>query len=143
MSRFMTCHWGLSNVVKRSLEANDIARIRPSKSIRLLKVQFGGPEKMECLPKDCINFINGRRRLQLDDGDARSIRKLFCKLQVIKSSFFYAIDLDWECRLRNMLWIHLRGRAAYVTSQGFLLSPGRVLTEVGKVRSRHFNFERN
>ncbi|KAF2297176.1 hypothetical protein GH714_018847 [Hevea brasiliensis] len=70
-------------------------------------------EKMGCLPKACINFINGRRRLRLNDGDAESIRKLFGRLQVIESSFFYAIDVDWECRLRNMLWIHLRGRAAY------------------------------
>ncbi|XP_057986683.1 protein FAR-RED IMPAIRED RESPONSE 1-like [Hevea brasiliensis] len=113
MSRFMTHHRGLSNIVKRSLEANDIARIRPSKSIRLLEVQFGGPEKMGCFPKNCRNFVNSRRMLRLDDEDAESIRKLFCRLQVIESSFFYAIDVDWECRLRNMLWIHLRGRAAY------------------------------
>ncbi|KAF2297146.1 hypothetical protein GH714_018195 [Hevea brasiliensis] len=48
-----------------------------------------------------------------EDGDAESIRKLFARLQVIESSFFYVIDVDWECGLRNMLWIHLRGRAAY------------------------------
>ncbi|XP_057998536.1 protein FAR1-RELATED SEQUENCE 5-like, partial [Hevea brasiliensis] len=45
MSRFMTHHRGLSNVVKRSLEANDIAGIRPSKSIRLLEVQFWWSKK--------------------------------------------------------------------------------------------------
>ncbi|KAF2300016.1 hypothetical protein GH714_006741 [Hevea brasiliensis] len=38
MSRFMTPHKCLSNDVKRSLVANDIAGIRPSKSIRMLEV---------------------------------------------------------------------------------------------------------
>ncbi|KAF2299297.1 hypothetical protein GH714_031377 [Hevea brasiliensis] len=77
MSRFMARHKCLSNGVKRSLEANDIAGIRPSKSIRLLEVQSSGPEKMGCLLKDCRNFIYNRRRL------------------------------------RNILWVHPRGRAAY------------------------------
>ncbi|KAF2289534.1 hypothetical protein GH714_036994 [Hevea brasiliensis] len=80
MSRFMARHRCLSNDVKRSLEANDIARIRPSKGIRLLEVQSDGLEKMGCLPKDCRNFIYNRRRLRLDEGDAESIRKLFSKV---------------------------------------------------------------
>ncbi|XP_057984582.1 protein FAR1-RELATED SEQUENCE 5-like [Hevea brasiliensis] len=84
MSRFMTRHKGLSNVMKRLLKANDIIGIRPSKSIRLLEVQFRGPEKMGCLPKECMNFINSRRRLGLDDGDAESIQKLFYGLQAYK-----------------------------------------------------------
>ncbi|KAF2284221.1 hypothetical protein GH714_019967 [Hevea brasiliensis] len=113
MSRFMAHHRCLSNGVKRSLEANDIAGIRPSKSIRLLEVQSSGPEKMGCLPKDCRNFTYNSRRLRLDEGDVESIQKLFSKLQVIERTFSYAIDVDWECRLRNILWVHSRGRAAY------------------------------
>ncbi|KAF2322765.1 hypothetical protein GH714_030396 [Hevea brasiliensis] len=111
MSRFMAYHRYLSNGVKRSLEANDIVGIRPFKSIRLLEVQFGGSEKMGYLPKDCRNFIYNRRRLRLDEGDAESIRKLFSRLQVIERTFFYVIDVDWECRLRNILWVHPQGCA--------------------------------
>ncbi|KAF2299290.1 hypothetical protein GH714_031345 [Hevea brasiliensis] len=111
MSRFMARHKCLSNGVKRSLEANDIAGIRPSKSIRLLEVQSSGPEKMGCLLKDCRNFIYNRRRLRLDEGDVESIQQLFSRLQVIERTFFYAIDVVWECRLRNILWVHPRGYA--------------------------------
>ncbi|PHT87553.1 hypothetical protein T459_09659 [Capsicum annuum] len=39
----------LSRTVKRSLVADDIACLRPSKSIRLLEVEVGGPERMRDL----------------------------------------------------------------------------------------------
>ncbi|XP_057990542.1 protein FAR-RED IMPAIRED RESPONSE 1-like [Hevea brasiliensis] len=76
--------------MKRRLEANDIAGIRPAKSIRLLEVQADGPENLSCLSKDCRNFIERKRRLRLGDGDAEAIRKL-----------------------SNVLWVHPRSRAAY------------------------------
>ncbi|XP_058002193.1 protein FAR-RED IMPAIRED RESPONSE 1-like [Hevea brasiliensis] len=91
MSRLMVAHRSLNMDMKRRLEANDIAGIRPAKSIRLLEVQAGGPENLSCLSKDCRNFIERKRRLRLGDGDAEAIRKL----------------------LSNILWVHPRSRAAY------------------------------
>ncbi|PHU17900.1 hypothetical protein BC332_13595 [Capsicum chinense] len=46
LSRFLPCHRELSRTLKRSLVAHDIAGLRPSKSIRLLEVEAGGPERM-------------------------------------------------------------------------------------------------
>ncbi|KAH0635970.1 hypothetical protein KY290_036365 [Solanum tuberosum] len=43
----------ISRTLKRSLEAHDITGIRPAKSIRLLEVQAGGPDRMGCTLKDC------------------------------------------------------------------------------------------
>ncbi|PHU00509.1 hypothetical protein BC332_30296 [Capsicum chinense] len=43
LSHFLPCHMKLSRTLKRSLVAHDIAG-RPSKSIRLLEVEVGGPE---------------------------------------------------------------------------------------------------
>ncbi|KAG5619716.1 hypothetical protein H5410_004934 [Solanum commersonii] len=43
----------ISRSLKRSLEAHDIARIRPPKSIRHLEVQAGGPNRIGSTPKDC------------------------------------------------------------------------------------------
>ncbi|PHT60590.1 hypothetical protein CQW23_02953 [Capsicum baccatum] len=43
---FFPCHKKLRRTVKRSLVAYDIAGLRPSKSIRLLEVEAGGPERM-------------------------------------------------------------------------------------------------
>lgn len=43
MSRLMAAHKNLSPSIKQNLIANDIVGIRPYKSVRLLKVQCGGP----------------------------------------------------------------------------------------------------
>ncbi|KAF3676044.1 hypothetical protein FXO37_05510 [Capsicum annuum] len=60
----------LSRTVKRSLVADDIACLRPSKSIRLLEVEVGGPERMRCTPKDCRNYTLQQQRLQILSSDA-------------------------------------------------------------------------
>ncbi|KAK4365951.1 hypothetical protein RND71_013831 [Anisodus tanguticus] len=54
----------VSRSLKIYLVAHDIADLRPSKNIRLLEVQDGGPENMRCTPKDCRNYILQQRRLR-------------------------------------------------------------------------------
>ncbi|KAM3382721.1 hypothetical protein P3S68_008296 [Capsicum galapagoense] len=46
LSHFLPCHRELSRTLKRSLVAHDIAGLRPSKSIRLLEFEAGGPNRM-------------------------------------------------------------------------------------------------
>ncbi|XP_073133343.1 protein FAR-RED IMPAIRED RESPONSE 1-like [Henckelia pumila] len=99
--------------MKRQLEANNIASLMPCKNIRLLEVQAGGPENLGCLPKDCRNFIENRRRLRLGDGDAEAIHKLFITMQQRDINFFHLMDVDDECKLNNVLWIHPRSKVAY------------------------------
>ncbi|KAL8481209.1 hypothetical protein ACS0TY_027113 [Phlomoides rotata] len=101
----MPAHRQLNVHMKRQLEANDIAGIKPCKNVRICEVQSGGP--------DCRNFVDQRRRLRLGDGDAEAIRQLFCRLQLKDGNFFYSMDLDEDGRLRNVLWIHPRCRATY------------------------------
>ncbi|XP_012837534.1 PREDICTED: protein FAR-RED IMPAIRED RESPONSE 1-like [Erythranthe guttata] len=113
MSILIPARRNISTSMKRQLEANDIAGIRPCKSIRLAEVQSGGPMNLGCLPKDCRNFIEGRRKLRLGTGDAEAIRKLFWGLQKRDTNFIYSLDIDDHGRLCNMLWIHSRCRAAY------------------------------
>ncbi|GFP97773.1 protein far-red impaired response 1 [Phtheirospermum japonicum] len=113
MTRMMPSPRNLTLEMKRTLEANDIAGIRPSKSIRMLEVQKGGPNNLGCLPKDCRNFIESNRRLRLGEGDAHAIQNLFMKLQQEERDFFYLINTDVEGRLANVLWVHPRCKAAY------------------------------
>ncbi|KAF3681304.1 hypothetical protein FXO38_01795 [Capsicum annuum] len=67
----------LSRTVKRSLVADDIACLRPSKSIRLLEVEVGGPERMRCTPKDCRNYTLQQQRLQTLSSDAAATYRDF------------------------------------------------------------------
>ncbi|KAL8542499.1 hypothetical protein ACS0TY_003385 [Phlomoides rotata] len=109
----MPAHMQLNVHMKRRLEANNIAGIRPCKNVRICEVQSGGPQNLGYLPRDCRNFIDQRRRLRIGDGDAEAIRQLFCRLQLKDVNFFYSMDLDQDGRLHNVLWIHPRCRAAY------------------------------
>ncbi|XP_059295586.1 protein FAR1-RELATED SEQUENCE 5-like [Lycium ferocissimum] len=61
----MVGHRYINKSVKRMLEANDRAGLRPCKSVRLLEVQSGGPENMGCTLKDCRNYIEQQGRLQM------------------------------------------------------------------------------
>ncbi|KAL8492539.1 hypothetical protein ACS0TY_023939 [Phlomoides rotata] len=112
-SPLMAGHRQLHIHICRQLEANDITGIRSCKNIQLLEVQSGGPKNLGCLPKDCRNFIEERRRLRLGDGDAEAIRKMFATLQMKDRNFFHLMDIDEDGRLRNVLWIHPISKAAY------------------------------
>ena len=81
MSILLHAHRKLNPSVKRTLEAFDIAGIRPCKSVRMVQVQSGGPANVGCLSKDMRNYIHSQRRLRLGDGDAEAIRKMFVKMQ--------------------------------------------------------------
>ncbi|KAL6579926.1 hypothetical protein OROMI_007950 [Orobanche minor] len=107
-SILMPGHRKLTIHMKRQLEAKDIAGIRPCKNVHLLEVQSGGPMKLGCIPKDCRNYIEERRRLRLGDGDAEAIRKTFASMQLKDRNFYHLMDIDSEGRLRNILWIHPR-----------------------------------
>ncbi|XP_057997938.1 protein FAR1-RELATED SEQUENCE 5-like [Hevea brasiliensis] len=113
MCRFMHGHRKLTPNMKRVLEANDRCGIRPSKNIRMLEVEVGGPENLSCLAKDYRNFIENERRLQLCDGDIGAISKLFMTMQQKDHNFLYLMQLDSDNRLCNVLWVHPCGRAAY------------------------------
>ncbi|PHT35895.1 hypothetical protein CQW23_23595 [Capsicum baccatum] len=71
----------LSRMVKRSLVAHDIAGLRPSKSIRLLEVKAGGPERMRCTPKDYRNYILQQWRLQTLSSDTAALLIFFVDIQ--------------------------------------------------------------
>ncbi|KAF3645097.1 hypothetical protein T459_18837 [Capsicum annuum] len=81
LSRFLPCHRELSKMVKRSLVAHDIAGLRPSKSIRLLEVEAGGPERMRCTPKFCRNYILQQWRLRTLSSDAAALHRFFVDMQ--------------------------------------------------------------
>ncbi|KAL8492845.1 hypothetical protein ACS0TY_024153 [Phlomoides rotata] len=76
-SPLMPAHRQLNVHMKRQLEANDIAGIRPCKNVRICEVQSGGPQNLGCLPMDYRNFVDQRRRLWLGDGDAEAIRATY------------------------------------------------------------------
>ncbi|PHU11552.1 hypothetical protein BC332_18482 [Capsicum chinense] len=85
---FLPCHRKLSRTLKRSLTAHDITGLRPSKSIRLLEVEVGGPERMTCTPKDYRNYILQQRRLRTLSSDTAALHRFFVDMQSKNEIFF-------------------------------------------------------
>ncbi|KAK9163096.1 hypothetical protein Syun_003998 [Stephania yunnanensis] len=81
LSFFMRGHRELNARMKRQLQANERANIRPSKSIGMLRIQEGGPKNLGCTSKDCRNFIDASRRLGSEEGDAEAIRISVCPVR--------------------------------------------------------------
>ncbi|KAG5591166.1 hypothetical protein H5410_041680 [Solanum commersonii] len=86
--------------VATSLEAHDIARIRPSKSIRLLEVDDGGPHRVGYTLKD---YILQQRKMRTLSSDAATIQKFFSDTQTKDDEFFYLINPNNSARLRNVV----------------------------------------
>ncbi|XP_031248146.1 protein FAR1-RELATED SEQUENCE 5-like [Pistacia vera] len=84
-SRYFRSNRIIQPYVKRKLEVNDRAGIRPNKNFNSMLVEAGGAENLPFLQKDCRNYIEKVRRLRLDE----------------------------EGRLKNVLWVDARSRAAF------------------------------
>ena len=44
-------------------------------------------------------------------GDARALRDYFVIMQEKDGRFYYVMDVDDSCRLRNVFWVNARSRA--------------------------------
>ena len=112
-SRLYRCNREVSAHIKRRLEVNDLAGIPLHKSFNSAVVEAGGYDQLTCIEKDCRNYIEKVRRLRLGEGDAAAIQAYFSKMQTSCPGFYFNIDLDEKCRLKNVFWANNRCRQAY------------------------------
>ncbi|XP_022868361.1 protein FAR1-RELATED SEQUENCE 5-like isoform X1 [Olea europaea var. sylvestris] len=95
------------------LEVNDMASISLHKIYNSAVVEAGGYENTTFVEKDCRNDVEQVRRLRLGKGDALAIQAYFSKMQARCSEFFFSMDFDEECRLKNVFWADHRCRQSY------------------------------
>jgi hypothetical protein len=112
-ARYFKCHKNLDSVSKRKLEINDRAEISTNKIYNSLAVEAGGCESLAFGEKDCSNFIAKSRHLRLGTGGAAALCDYFSRMQKVNDDFYFEMDLDDECRLRNVFWADARSRASY------------------------------
>jgi hypothetical protein len=83
------------------------------KNFNSLVVESGGFENLSFGERDCRNYINKARELHLGKRGTQALCDCFRRMQKQNSGFYYVIDMDNECRLRNVFWADARSRAAY------------------------------
>ncbi|XP_059460602.1 protein FAR1-RELATED SEQUENCE 5-like isoform X2 [Corylus avellana] len=97
-ARSFHCCKNLDSIAKRKPEINDKA---------------GGYENLALGEKDCRNFIAKSRHLHLGIGGVEALRDYFSRMQELNDGFYFEMDSDNECRLKNVFWTDARSRALY------------------------------
>lgn len=92
---------------------NDKAGIRPRNNFKSLLVEMGGYENLQFGEKDARNYINNVRNELLGKGGTEALRNYFTRMQERNNRFYYVVDLDDECWLKNVFWADAQSRAAY------------------------------
>ncbi|XP_038681958.1 protein FAR1-RELATED SEQUENCE 4-like [Tripterygium wilfordii] len=110
-SRFFSCNRKINTHIKRQLEINDIAGIRPNKSHNAQVIGVGEHENLHFLEQDTRNLLAKVRRLRLGEGDANVIQSYFMQIQSHNDGFFSLIDWDDNGRLKNVFWADPRRMA--------------------------------
>ncbi|KAK9284152.1 hypothetical protein L1049_023320 [Liquidambar formosana] len=77
--------------------------------------QSGGFQNVGFLRNDINYQFDKGQHLALDEGDAQFMLEYFKHIQKENPKFFYAIDLNEEQRLRNLLWVDAKSRNDYVS----------------------------
>ena len=103
----------ISASVARRLELYDQAGIGLSKSYQACAVEKGGIDNLTFLEQDARNHVGKARRLRLGAGDAQAVYDYFTRMSKANNGFRYAVDVDEKSRLKNVVWVDARSRAAY------------------------------
>ncbi|KAL3615311.1 cyclin-dependent kinase inhibitor far1 [Castilleja foliolosa] len=84
--------------------------------------QYCGSENNSCLLKNEFDhqFDHGRC-LSLEEGDAQVIIEYFIQIQKENPSFYYAVDLNEDQRVRNLFWVDAKSRKDYTSFDDVVL----------------------
>jgi len=80
-SRYFRSNKIIYDAVKRRLKLNDRVEIRTNKNFNSLVVEMGGFESVSFEERDCQNYINKARKLQLSKGGAQAFCEYFSRMQ--------------------------------------------------------------
>lgn len=75
----------------------------------------GGDRTVGILSNNLNNQCDKGRYLALEEGDAQVMLEYFMHIQKENPSFFYAIDLNENQRLRNLFWVDAKSRKDYLS----------------------------
>ncbi|CAL5364282.1 unnamed protein product [Camellia sinensis] len=112
-----SCHFTMNKKIltpmKRRLEINDQAGIGVSRNYHSMVVKAGGYKSLTFDEQNARNYIDRDGRLRLGEGNAQSLQSYFMRMQAHSERFFYVIDVDDECRIRNLFGADAMSRATY------------------------------
>ena len=95
---FFKSNRALDENVRRKLVLNEQAGIRLNKTVASLHIEAGGPDKVPYLPRNCRNYLDKLRRLQLAEGDTEAMPRFSWEWEVTMQTSF----MQW-------IWMKMAG----------------------------------
>ncbi|KAL2904095.1 Protein FAR-RED IMPAIRED RESPONSE 1, partial [Bienertia sinuspersici] len=89
------------------------AGVKQSQIYHALANQLNGFENIPFLLKDMHNALQKDRCKEFDDQDCHSMFQYFAKMKEANEDFFYSWTVDEANKLKDVVWVDARSRAAY------------------------------
>ena len=97
-ARSFRCSKNLDSIAKRKPEINDKTR---------------GYKNLEFGEKNCRNFTVKSRHLRLGIGGVEALHDYFSRMQELNDDFYFEMDSDNECKLKNVFWANAQNKSSY------------------------------
>ncbi|GAA0156387.1 hypothetical protein LIER_13899 [Lithospermum erythrorhizon] len=107
-------HRNVKLAEKNNIDILHAVSERTRKMYAEMSRQCSGVNKFSYVKSNSNQQLDRGLSLVLEEGGAQVMLEYFMHVQKEKPSFFYAIDLNEEQRLRNLFWIDAKSRKDYI-----------------------------
>ncbi|XP_057756895.1 protein FAR-RED IMPAIRED RESPONSE 1-like [Arachis stenosperma] len=106
-------HRELSMSIRRTIENNEEAGIRPSKIYQSFVAATGGHRELNFIEKDVRNYITREVRNVSEQEDAKEFGKYLLRMKEKNKNFFFELELEEDQSIKLAFWADARSRAAF------------------------------
>ncbi|RYR64227.1 hypothetical protein Ahy_A03g010358 [Arachis hypogaea] len=99
--------------IRRMIENNEEAGIRPSKTYQSFVAAAGGHRELNFIEKDVRNYITREVRNVSEQEDAKEFGKYLLRMKEKNPNFFFEIQLEEDQSIKLAFWADARSRAAF------------------------------
>ncbi|RYR09871.1 hypothetical protein Ahy_B05g078294 [Arachis hypogaea] len=112
-AKMLKQHRELSMSIRRTIENNEEAGIRPSKTYQSFVAAAGGHRELNFIEKNVRNYINREVRNVSEQEDAKEFRKYLLRMKEKNQNFFFELELKEDQSIKLAFWADARSRAAF------------------------------
>ncbi|RYR69306.1 hypothetical protein Ahy_A03g015861 [Arachis hypogaea] len=105
-------HRELSMFVRRTIETNEEAGIRPRKTYQSFIVVADSHRELSFIEKDVRNYITQKVRNVFEQDDAKEFGKYLLRIKEKNQNFFFELILEGDHSIKHAFWADARSRAA-------------------------------
>ncbi|RYR33230.1 hypothetical protein Ahy_A10g047788 [Arachis hypogaea] len=98
--------------VRRAIENNEEAGIRPSKTYQSFVAATSGPRELNFIKKDVRNYITREVRNVLELEDTKELGKYLLRMKEKNQNFFFELKLEDGQSIKLAFWMDVRSKAA-------------------------------